>query len=49
MATHLLEGGADIEDIQKMLGHEHQATTAVYLHPSMEHIKKVYASAHPRA
>ena len=48
-ATHVLEGGADIEDIQKMLGHENVATTAVYLHPSREHVKEMYMIAHPRA
>ena len=47
-ATHLLEAGVDIRLIQELLGHEDIATTQIYTHLSLNKIKEVYGSAHPR-
>lgn len=48
-ATALLNNGACIEAIRKLLGHSSLATTQVYTHNSFESLKKVYNQAHPRA
>lgn len=47
-ATHLLEAGVDIRLIQELLGHEDIATTQIYTHLSLNKIKEVYGSSHPR-
>jgi len=48
-ATHLLNKGADLNSVKELLGHSSLASTQVYTHNSIAELKKVHASAHPRA
>lgn len=48
-ATHLLNGGADLNAVKELLGHSSLASTQVYTHNSLEKIKLVFSQAHPKA
>ena len=48
-ATAMLNNGAGLESVRKLLGHESVATTEIYTHTTFEQLKRVYENAHPRA
>ena len=48
-ATSMLNGGADLQNVKELLGHESVATTEIYTHATFNQLREVYRKAHPRA
>ncbi len=48
-ATHLMNGGADLNAVKELLGHSSLASTQVYTHNTIEKLKEVFKKSHPKA
>jgi integrase/recombinase XerD len=48
-ATALVEGGADIRDVQVLMRHSSIDTTAIYIHTDLKYLRRIYYASHPRA
>lgn len=48
-ATALVEGGADIRDVQVLMRHAYVDTTAIYVHTDLNYLRRIYYASHPRA
>lgn len=48
-ATHMLQAGANLREVQELLGHRSVASTQIYTHLTLDHLMRVYEQAHPRA
>ncbi len=48
-ATHMLEAGANLREVQELLGHRDVTSTQIYTHLTLDHVRAVYERAHPRA
>lgn len=48
-ATHMLDNGADLLAVKEILGHENLSTTQIYTHVSIERLKNIYKTAHPKS